>query len=198
MRARLVLPPRLGSHRADRLPAVLALCALAVAGCGSSHSGSGGELAPNGSFDTGAAPSQAAAAPSAIPTERLFKTALKRYREFQAAYKKAYETNDPTALSAVAMDPLLSEVTRDVEATKAKGEIWRFTNTLNPRVYARATDNTKVYVIDCVRTLAAYRFSATTGKRTGELPGGTYAYRATVQYDSGVWKVAANVKDRPC
>lgn len=198
MRTRLVLPPQLGSHRAARLGTVLAVCALGVTGCGSSHSSSGGELAPNGSFDTGAAPSQAAVAPSAIPTGRLFKTVLKRYRDYQAAYKKAYETNDPTGLTTVAMDPLLSEVTRDVEATKSKGEIWRFTNTFNPRVYARATDNTKVYVVDCVRTLAAYRFSATTGKRTGEIPGGTYAYRATVQYDSGAWKVAANVKDRPC
>ena len=186
------------THRAVRLPAVLLTAALA-AGCGSSGSSSNGELAPNGSIDTGAdATAPAAVAPSAIPTDELFKTVLQRYREYHDAYKKAYETNDPTNLPTVAMDPLLSDVTKDVEATKAKGEIWRFTNTFNPRVYAHSKDSTKVYVIDCVRTLAGYRFSVATGKRTGTVPGGTFVYRATIQYDAGTWKVAANVRDGQC
>ncbi|MBB4773357.1 hypothetical protein ACN3XK_12460 [Actinomadura welshii] len=182
--------------RAAALPILLAVCA--VAGCGSSDPASSGELAPNGAFESGAAPSRAAAAPSAIPTAQLFKTVLDRYREYQAAYKKAYEKNDPSELNTVAMDPLLSQVSEDVEATKAKGEIWRFTNTFNPRVYARSKDSSKVYVIDCVRTLAAYRYSAETGKRLGGVPDGAYVYRATVQYDSGTWKVAANVRDSSC
>lgn len=196
MRTRLVRSSPLGSRRAACLPALFALCA--VAGCGSSNSSSNGELAPDGQLDPGGTAPAAAAAPSAVPTAELYKTVLKRYRAYHAAYQKAYETNDPADLSKVAMDPLLTEVTNDVESTKAKGEIWRFTNTFNPRVYARAKDYTKVYVIDCVRTLAAYRYSAKTGKRMSELPGGAFVYRATVQYDAGTWKVAANVRDRQC
>jgi hypothetical protein len=196
MRARLVRSSPLGSHRAASVLVAAAVCA--VAGCGSSGSSSNGEFAPNGSFDTGAAAPAPAAAPSAIPTAELYKTVLKRYRAYQDAYKKAYETNDPSTLPDVAMDPLLTKVTDDVKATKAKGEIWRFANTFNPRVYARSKDSTKVYVIDCVRTLAAYRFSAKTGKRLSQTPGEAFVYRATLAYDSGTWKVAANVRDRQC
>ncbi|MGW5412867.1 hypothetical protein [Actinomadura geliboluensis] len=197
MRARLVRSSPLRSSRAASLLAVVSL--LAVAGCGSSGPSSNGRLDPNGSLDNGAAtPSQVADAPSAVPTEELFKTVLKRYRAYQDAYKKAYDTNDPSGLADVAMDPLLTEVTDDVEATKAEGVIWRFANTFNPRVYARSKDSTKVYVIDCVRTLAAYRFSARTGKRLSQTPGDAFVYRATLAYDSGTWKVAANVRDRQC
>jgi hypothetical protein len=189
MRARLVSTPAVG----------FLLTACLVAGCGSSGSSSSGELAPNGSLnDDVPAATPAAAPPSGIPPEQLYKTVLDRYRAYQAAYKKAYETNDPAELPAVTMDPLLSQVSKDIEATKAKGEIWRFTNTLNPRVYARAKDSTKVYVIDCVNTLTAYRFSAKTGKRLSGGPGSAYVYRATVQYDAGTWKVAATVRDKPC
>ncbi|RKS71932.1 hypothetical protein BZB76_4743 [Actinomadura pelletieri DSM 43383] len=193
MRDRLVRPPAPG--------AVLTLCLLTgglLTGCGSSGSSSGGQLAPNGTLSDAPAAAPAAAPPSAIPPKQLYQTVLNRYRAYQAAYQKAYETNDPTDLPTVAMDPILGQVTRDVQATKAKGEIWRFTNTLNPRVYARAKDSTKVYVIDCVRTLAAFRFSAKTGRRLDGGPGSAYVYRATVQYDSGVWKVAATVRDKPC
>ncbi|MGH3244311.1 MAG: hypothetical protein ACRDNL_28320 [Spirillospora sp.] len=189
MRARLVSTPALG----------FTLTAFLVAGCGSSGSSSSGELAPNGSLNDGVpAASPAAAPPSGIPPKQLYKTVLDRYRAYQAAYKKAYETNNAAELPSVALDPLLSQVTKDVESTRAKGEIWRFTNTFNPRVYARAKDSTKIYVIDCVRTLAAYRFSARTGKRIDGGPGSAYVYRATVQYDSGAWKVAATVRDKPC
>jgi hypothetical protein len=197
MRARLVRSSPLGSHRAAAVVALLPLCALTA--CGSSGSSANGQLAPNGSFETGPAASRpGAVAPSAIPTAKLYKTVLKRYRAYQDAYKKAYETNDAGALPDVAMDPLLTEVTNDVAATKAKGVIWRFTNTFNPRVYARSKDSTKVYVIDCVNTLAAYRYSAKTGKRIEQFSGEAFIYRATVAYDSGTWKVAANVRDRQC
>lgn len=197
MRARLVRSSPLRLNRAAAVVVLLALCT--AAGCGSSGSSTNGQLAPNGTLNNGAAaPSPAADAPSAIPTAELYKTVLKRYRAYQDAYKKAYETNDATALPYVAMDPLLTEVTNDVAATKAKGVIWRFTNTFNPRVYARSKDSTKVYVIDCVNTLVAYRYSAKTGKRIEQLPGEAFVYRATVAYDSGTWKVAANVRDRQC
>ncbi|MDL4817631.1 hypothetical protein [Actinomadura opuntiae] len=194
MRARLVRssPPRLRR-------AAIALAALPLlAGCGSSHPSSGA-LKPEGSFDTGGAvPATSAPAPSAVPTAQLYKTVLQRYRDYQAAYKQAYATNDPGGLPAVAMDPLLAQLTKDIESTKAKGEIWRFTNTFNPHVYATSKDGSKVYVIDCVNTLAGYRYSARTGKRIGGGPGGAYIYRTTVQYDSGTWKVAATTRDRSC
>ncbi|TDC80540.1 hypothetical protein [Actinomadura sp. 7K507] len=171
----------------------------AVAGCGSSGSSSSGELAPNGSFDTGApAPASTAVAPSAIPTAQLFETVLQRYREYHDAYKKAHENNDPSDLGTVAMDPLLATVTKAIESNKARGVIWRFTMTLNPRVYARSKDSTKIYLVDCVRTLAGYRYSAKTGERTGGGPGGAYLYRYTVQYDDGSWKIAASARDGKC
>lgn len=197
MRARLVRSSPLGSNRAAAMVALLAVCT--AAGCGSSSSSSNGELAPNGSLDNGAAaPSPAADAPSAIPTAELYKTVLKRYRAYQDAYKKAYETNDPSALPDVAMDPLLTKVTNEVEAVRAKGEIWRFTSTFNPRVYARSTDGTKVYVIDCIRTLVSYRYSAKTGKRIDGGPGEARVFRSTLQYDSGTWKAAAFVRAEKC
>lgn len=196
MRARLVrsTPPRL---RRAAIPLAAAPLAL-LTGCGASHPSSGA-LSPEGTFDTGgAAPAATAPVPSAVPTAQLYKTVIERYRAYQAAYKQAYATNDPSGLPAVAMDPLLAQLTKDIESTKAKGEIWRFTNTFNPRVYARSKDGTKVYVLDCVKTLAGYRYSARTGKRTGGGPGGAYIYRTTVQYDSGTWKVAATTRGRSC
>lgn len=197
MRARLVRssPPRL--QRAA-IPLAAAVPLALLTGCGASHPSSGA-LSPEGTFDTGgAAPATTAPAPSAVPTAQLYKTVIERYRAYQAAYKQAYATNDPSGLPAVAMDPLLAQLTKDIESTKAKGEIWRFANTFNPRVYAQSKDGSKVYVMDCVRTLAGYRYSARTGKRTGEVPSGSFVYRTTVQYDSGAWKVAATVRDRTC
>ncbi|TDC46312.1 hypothetical protein E1281_28180 [Actinomadura sp. KC345] len=185
----------MGSHCAAALLVLLALCA----GCGSSSSSSSGELAPNGSFETGApAPASTAVAPSAIPTAQLFETVLKRYREYQAAYKEAHESGDTSELGAVAMDPLLTQITRDVQAIRDKGETWRYTSTFNPRVYARSKDSTKIYVVDCIRTLVGYRYSAETGERLGGGPGGAHLFRSTLQYDSGVWKVAASVRKKNC
>ncbi|MFC6934212.1 hypothetical protein ACFQHO_30290 [Actinomadura yumaensis] len=140
----------------------------------------------------------ASAAPSPLPTDQMDKAALKVYREYQTVYQRAYENNDPSELASVAADPILTRVTNDIAATKAKGEIWRFTHAYNPRVYARAKDGSAVYVSDCVRTLAAYRFAAKTGKRTGGGPGDSFLYRTTVQNASGTWKVAEIVRDKKC
>ncbi|MBE1534231.1 hypothetical protein [Actinomadura algeriensis] len=200
MRARLVRSPAWRPRRAVPASAAFALAStLGLAACGTSDS-SGGELDPTGTFATGpaSAPTPDVAAPSAVPTAQLYKTVLDRYREYQKVYKQAYDKNDPSELASVATDPLLSQVTDDIEATEAEGEIWRFTNTHNPRVYAKSTDSTKVYVIDCIRTLAGYRYSATTGERLGGGPGDAYLYRSTVQWTSGTWKVAASVRDRAC
>ncbi|HEY8479967.1 MAG TPA: hypothetical protein VIL71_09075 [Spirillospora sp.] len=168
----------------------------AATGCSSTAPSSSGRLSPQGSLETGATP--AVTAPSAMPTAQLFATALERYRAYQAAYKKAYETNDPSELSTVAIDPLLSQITEDVEANKAKGQLWRFSNTFNPRVYARSKDSTKIYIIDCVRTLVAYRYSTRTGERLDGGPGGAYVQRTTLQYHDGTWKAAATARDGKC
>ncbi|MEV5568555.1 hypothetical protein AB0L06_00780 [Spirillospora sp. NPDC052269] len=123
---------------------------------------------------------------------------VQAYRHFQQTYQQVYTNNDPAPLTQVAADPLLAKVTNDVEATKAKGEIWRFVNVSNPRVYARSKDGAKVFVIDCMRTLAGYRFSAKTGKRLGGRTGSAYVYRTGLKYVDGAWKVYDSVQDKQC
>ncbi|MFF5263106.1 hypothetical protein ACFY4C_29610 [Actinomadura viridis] len=186
-------------------PAALALAALTTAGtltaCGD-EPGSGA-FKPNGSLSTtspgtGGPGTTAAPAPSALPTAQVNQTVLERYREYRKIFKRAYERNDPSELSTVTMDPLLNETTRDIEQLKAKGQIWRFTTVSNAKVYARSKDGLTVYVIDCIRTLAGYRFSLKTGKRTGGGTGGSYLHRIAVRYDQGTWKVTDSVQDKKC
>ncbi|WP_344590060.1 hypothetical protein [Actinomadura vinacea] len=140
----------------------------------------------------------ASSPPTAIPTAELTKTVLTRYNEYRKVFKRVYEMNDAAELSTVAMDPLLGEVTRDIAQIRAKGEIWRFTTVSNARVYSRSKDGLTVYVVDCIRTLAGYRFSAKTGKRTGGGPGGAFLHRTAVRYDQGTWKVSDSVRDKKC
>ncbi|ACY96725.1 MULTISPECIES: hypothetical protein [Thermomonospora] len=168
-----------------------------TAACASGSSGKG-TFRPSGSLARPAASDAAQAAPHTLPTEQVDAQVLQSYAAYQKAYKKAYETNDPSPLSEVATDPLLTTLTEDIERTRAKGVIWRFVNISNPRVYARSDDGYTVYVVDCMRTLAAYRFSAKTGKRLGGGPGGTYQYRTAVTYESGAWKVSNTKRDKPC
>ncbi|MFB4312773.1 hypothetical protein [Actinomadura sp. 21ATH] len=168
-----------------------------AAACGQQPSS--GDFNPNGTLSRNTpATSAPSASPSALPTAQVNQTVLTRYREYQRVYKRVYESNDPSELSTVAMDPLLTQITRDVEKTRAQGEIWRFTNISNAKVYARAKDGLTVYVVDCVRTLASYRFSARTGKRTGGGEGGSYLHRTAVRYDAGTWKVSETVRDDKC
>ncbi|MQY03753.1 hypothetical protein [Actinomadura macrotermitis] len=209
MRVRLVRPSSYGgrpSPRTLRAPVAFVGALLLVSGlaaCGQERSGNGAFKPSGGDEDTaaaapaGTAPSQAGA-PSAQPTAQVNETVLERYRAYQAMYKRVYEINDASELATVAADPLLSEVTKDVERTKAKGEIWRFTNVSNPRIYARAKDGQTVFIVDCLRTLAGYRFSAKTGKRTGGGSGDAYLYRVAVKYDAGAWKVSDAVRDKKC
>ncbi|MGI5167479.1 hypothetical protein ACQEU3_24330 [Spirillospora sp. CA-253888] len=123
---------------------------------------------------------------------------LDRYRAYQKAYQQAYETNDAAVLVAVATEPVLSQVTKDIERMKEAQQVWRFTNISNPKVYARAKDGLTVYVVDCMRTLAGYRFSTKTGKRTAGGTGTAYLYRTAVRYDSGAWKVSDTIRDKEC
>lgn len=183
------------------VPATLvALAAVALSGCGSNSSAGAfdpsGDLANSAAADVGTA---APANPAPAATQQTDRLALKAYQAYQDAYRTAYEHNDPSGLPAVATDPILTTVTNDIEKLKAKGVIWRFANTFNPRVYARSDDGRYVYIVDCIRTLAGYRYSARTGKRTG---GGTgtaaYRYRTTVANEGGVWKVSNTKRDNAC
>jgi hypothetical protein len=123
---------------------------------------------------------------------------LSRYREYQRAYERAYETNDANALATFAIDPLLSIITDDLKKLAAKGQIWRFHNVLNPRIQGRSQTGSTVFVIDCVRTLAAYRFSAKSGKRLGTFRGGTRAYQAVMRYIDGTWKISNATEGQKC
>lgn len=116
--------------------------------------------------------------------------ALAAYREYQQVYEQVYETGDPAALRAVAVDPQLSLVTNDVRDVRAQGVIWRFHNVLNPQVQGRSTDESTVVVLDCVQTLGAYRFSAKTGKRLSAWRGGSFLYQAIMKFTGGSWKIS--------
>lgn len=186
--------------RYSLLPVAL-LCALPLSACASSSKG--GSFTPSG--DPGTAPRTAAAstAPPAPSMSRAQadENVLDRYRAYQRAYEKAYATGDPDPLSEVATDPLLGIITEDVNATfkDRKGVVWRFRNVLNPKVHSRSKDLTSILVVDCVRTLGAYKFSAKTGKRIGGTDkSSTYTYQARFQYDGTTWKVAEARKGKRC
>jgi hypothetical protein len=133
-----------------------------------------------------------------MTTKQTDQLVLARYREYQKVYKKIYETNNPTPLSSVAIDPLLTKVTEDVQETAADGEVWRFTNLLNPKIQGRSADGNTVVVLDCVRTLGANRYSATTGKRLGALGGGTFLYQAVMKFTDGTWKISEARRGNKC
>ena len=133
-----------------------------------------------------------------MSTKQIDQAVLARYREYQQIYERVYETNDPTPLRAIAMDPLLTIITNDVRKISAKGEIWRFHNVLNPKIQGRSKDGGIVAVIDCVRTLGAYRFSATTGERLGAWRGGTYLYQAVMRFSDGAWKISEARQGKKC
>jgi hypothetical protein len=192
MRARFITP----------VGAFVLVCSLTA--CGSSgHAGAfrpAGQPqsqppAPSGAPD---ADSGAAAPPAAMTTGQIDKQVLARYRAYQRAYEKAYETNNPAGLTAYTMDPLLGIIADDLRKTAAKGEIWRFHNVLNPRIQGRSQTRSTVFVIDCLRTLAAYRFSARTGKRLGAFRGGAHAYQAVLRYTDGTWKISNATQGQKC
>jgi hypothetical protein len=196
MHARLV---RSSPHgRSCVRPVLLAVLLLTASLTACGNDAPSGTFKPNGSLAGNTPSAPASAAPSALPTAEVNKTVLSRYAEFRKVFKRVYEVNDASELGTVAMDPLLNEVTRDIEQTKAKGQFWRFTTVSNARVYARSKDGLTVYVVDCIRTLAGYRFSAKTGERLGGGAGGTFLHRAAVRYDQGIWKVSDSVRDKKC
>lgn len=177
------------------------LCALPLSGCTSSSEG--GTFTPSGGSSTAPQTTAASAAPPTPAMSRIQadENVLERYRAYQRAYEQAYATGDPEPLAEVAMDPLLSIITEDVNATynDRKGVIWRFHNVLNPKVHSRSKDLTSIIIVDCVRTLGAYKFSAKTGKRIGGTSKSTtYAYQARFRYDGTTWKIAEARKGKRC
>lgn len=171
---------------------------LSLAACGGGTSS--GTFQPNGSLAGNTPPASApdAQAPSALPTAQVNKTVLARYAEFRRVYSQAYRSNDPARLAAVAVDPILAETTRSIESFQAKNEVWRFTTVSNARIYGRSRDGLTVYVIDCLRTLGAYRYSLRTGKRIGTIPEESSLHRTAVRYVQGTWKVSDSVRDKRC
>ncbi|MFC5185449.1 hypothetical protein [Actinomadura harenae] len=190
--------------RAGRAPLAALLILTCASACGGSHANGG--FNPDGKFGnannappSGLPPSPTGPGlPSTMTPKQVDAAVIQAYRKFQQTYQQVYTNNDPSPLAQVAADPLLTKVTNDVEATKAKGEIWRFVNISNPRVYARSQDGAKVFVIDCMRTLVGYRYSAKTGKRLGGRTGSAYVYRTGLKYVDSVWKVYDSVQDNQC
>jgi hypothetical protein len=164
-----------------------------------------GDRTPSGFHPSGHAPSGDLATPaasggttSAGPTGATPQSALAAYRHYQQVYEQIYQTGDIAPLRAVAMDPQLSAVAKDVSDVRGQGVIWRFHNTLNPKIQGQARDGLTVVVLDCVQTLGAYRFSAKTGKRLGAWRGGTYLYQAIMKFDNGSWKISDGRQGGKC
>jgi hypothetical protein len=173
---------------------LLAACGGRASGGGFHPSGKpladGSSTAPSGAT-SGEAGSPAGTAPgSGGPMPKTPQSALAAYRGYQLAYERAYENNDPSILNAVAMEPLLSLVSRDINDIRGQGFIWRFHNVLNPHVQGGSADGSSVVILDCVKTLGSYKFSAKTGRRIGSYRGGTSAYQATMRYSDSTWKIS--------
>lgn len=132
------------------------------------------------------------------PSPKTPQAALAAYRSYQLAYEQAYENNDPSVLKPVAMDPLLSVVAKDIASLRSDGVIWRFHNVLNPRVQGGSADGSSVVILDCVRALGSYKFSAKTGTRLESWRGGTAQYQAIMRYSTNIWKISEATEAGKC
>lgn len=184
------------------LMGLLAACGGRASGGGFHPSGKapadGSSTAPS-SAASGSAGSSAGTTPgTGGPMPKTPQSALAAYRGYQLTYERAYENNDPSLLNAVAMDPLLSLVARDIDNIRGQGFIWRFHNVLNPHVQGSSADGSSVVILDCVKTLGSYKFSAKTGKRIGSYRGGTVAYQATMRYSDSTWKISETTGGGKC
>jgi hypothetical protein len=132
------------------------------------------------------------------PAPKTPQSALAAYRSYQLAYEQAYEGNDATVLRPVAMDPLLTTISKDIASVRADGLIWRFHNVINPQVQGTSTDGSTVVILDCLKTLGAYKYDAKTGKRISAWRGGTSEYQATMRYSSSIWKISDATEGGKC
>ncbi|MGI5226053.1 hypothetical protein [Actinoallomurus sp. CA-142502] len=185
------------------LMGLLAACGGRTDGGGFHPSGQnaadGSSAAPTAGASGSAGSSAGTTTPGAGgPMPKTPQSALAAYRAYQLAYERAYETNDAGGLSAVAMDPLLSNVTQDIGTVRSQGLIWRFHNILNPRVQGSSSDLSTVVILDCVRTLGSYKYSAKTGRRLTSWRGGTVQYQAVMRYSDDVWKISEATEGGKC
>jgi hypothetical protein len=132
------------------------------------------------------------------PAPKTPQSAMAAYRDFQLAYEAAYENNDVSALSAVAMDPLLAKISQDINKVRSQGIIWRFHSVLNPQVQGGSADGSSVVILDCVKTLGSFKFDAKTGRRIGSWRGGTAEYQAIMSYADGIWKISDATEGGKC
>lgn len=132
------------------------------------------------------------------PQPRTPRSALAAYRTYQLTYEKAYWNNDPSVLHGVAMDPLLSRISQDINEIRGQGVVWRFHNVLNPQIQGGSKDGSSVVILDCVMTLGSYKFDARTGKRLGSWRGGTAAYQAIMRYSDDTWKISEATEGGKC
>lgn len=132
------------------------------------------------------------------PSPKTPQSALAAYRAYQLAYEQAYLNDDARLLNPVAMDPLLTVVAKDIASVHADGVIWRFHNVLNPKIQGTSNDGSTVVILDCVRTLGSYKFSAKTGRRLGSWRGGTSEYQAIMRYSANIWKISEATEAGTC
>jgi hypothetical protein len=132
------------------------------------------------------------------PAPRTPQAALAAYRAYQLAYERAYQNNDVSGLYAVAMDPLLANVTEDINGIRRQGIAWHFHNVVNPKVQGTTPDGSSVVIIDCVVTLGSYKFDAKTGRRIGLWRGGAAQYQAIMRYSDDTWKISEATEGGKC
>jgi hypothetical protein len=165
--------------------------AAMIAGCGGS--GSAGTFRPAGDAGsrsvTSASPS--AGAPVAVDTAAMTPTIIAQYKRFQKVYEASSGSTNAAQLSQVATEPILSSLTQEIEESRQKGVLWRFHNALNPKLAAITSDGRHAIVLDCLRTLGAFKYDARTGKQLAAYPsGGLTKYRAVMKLVGGMWMLS--------
>ena len=164
----------------------LALVA-ALAGCGGSDSGA---FRPAGDNSRGPT-AGVSAAPGPVDTAALEPTIIARYKRFQQVYETSFAVNDTSELAGVATEPILTQLLRTAEHSRDQGVYWRYHNLLNPRLALITKDGTEALVLDCVRTVSAFKFDVKTGRRLfSNTKGGVTKYRAVMRLVNGTWKLS--------
>lgn len=125
-----------------------------------------------------------------MSSPQLKQSVIDAYRVYMAAYERAYETNDTSTLDQYAVDPILGQVVRDIQANAAKRVIWRFHNVLNPQLQGWTPDKTTVLVLDCLQNLGSYEYSLNDGSRISTKKAVNSYYQAQMKYVQGTWKIA--------
>lgn len=124
-----------------------------------------------------------------MSSPELKQSVIDAYRAYMAAYERAYETNDTSTLAQYAVDPVLGQVVRDIQANAAKHVIWRFHNVLNPQIQAWLPDKTVVLVLDCLENLGSYEYSLSDGSRLSTKKAANNYFQAQMKYVQGAWKI---------